>query len=304
MGIRELPGSKLFNQHHLRREMQPLRDLIKEHFVYLAAPLEDVSDSTLRTLCYRHGADMTFTEMARVEGLAKKNAVTWRRLIACDETPHMVQILAAKEASLLKFLSMYEPPKGFSGFNLNLGCPSPDVISIGQGCAMIKRVAKVQRLVQIIKDAGHPVSIKTRIGLNEYEKRKKVYLNLLKGVDADFFIVHARHGGQEYLDPADFSVYPECVATGKVIIANGDIENAEQVEKLKALGVRGVMIGRRSVSNPAIFDQLKGKKAPTVAELKKEYLELCTEFGTSEWYKKNVLKRLEKGIKVDDNHLI
>lgn len=280
------------------------KELLKKQFVYLAAPLEDVSDSTLRTLCYRHGADMTFTEMARVEGLAKNNAVTWRKIEARGGTPHIIQILAGKETGLTKFLKAFTPSEGFSGFNLNFGCPSPDVIGIGQGCAMIKRVAKIQRLVTMIREAGHPVSIKMRLGMNKYEKEKKVYLNLLKNVDADFFIVHARHGGQKYAEPADFSVYPECVATGKIIIANGDITTKEQCEELKQIGVRGVMIGRRSVSNPAIFDELKGKKTPTIEQLKKEYLALCLHYEPAKWYQKNVLKRLEQGVSAEQERLI
>ena len=44
----------------------------------MLAPLEDFSDNALRTLCYRHGADLTFTEMIRVEALAKKKSAPCR----------------------------------------------------------------------------------------------------------------------------------------------------------------------------------------------------------------------------------
>ncbi len=56
--------------------------------------------------------------------------------------------------------------------------------------------------------------------MNKFEKEKKVYLNLINEVDADFFIVHARHGQETYEDPVDSSVYEECVKTNKIIIAN------------------------------------------------------------------------------------
>jgi tRNA-dihydrouridine synthase len=93
--------------------------------------------------------------------------------------------------------------------------------------------------------------------MNQYEKDKKTYLNLINQVDADFFIVHARHGKERDKNPADFSIYKECVKTKKIIIANGDIETIEQIQFLKSIGVKGAMIARSAVKNPDIFSLLK-----------------------------------------------
>jgi hypothetical protein len=45
-------------------------------------------------------------------------------------------------------------------------------------------------------DVQIPVSVKMRLGLNEYEKKQKCYLNVLKETNADSYIIHARHGRQ------------------------------------------------------------------------------------------------------------
>ena len=92
--------------------------------------------------------------------------------------------------------------------------------------------------------------------MNKFEKEKKSYLNLIKEVDADFFIVHARHGKETYKNPADFDVYKECVKTNKIIIANGDIKTKEQIKYLKSIGIKGAMIGRAALENPNIFKNL------------------------------------------------
>ena len=110
-----------------------------------------------------------------------------------------------------------------------------------------------------------------RLGASEFEKKVKVYMNQLNGTNPDYFIVHARTGVQSYTDRPDYSVFEECVSSGKTIIANGDIDSLAKVEELKKIGVKGVMIGRAAVRNPAIFDLLKGKSIPTPDELKKEY---------------------------------
>ena len=260
-------------------------------FMFMLAPMEDYTDAAFRTISFRCGADLTFTEMTSIEALANKVNNTWDKIRIPDDTPTQVQLVGNKEAMLKKFLAEYKPEGGFCGFNLNLGCPDPEIVNKGMGCAMIKRITKTKNMVEIIKAHGYPVSIKLRLGLNEFEKNNKVYLRLIESLDADFFIVHARHGKQKYDDPADFSVYEECVKTGKRIIANGDIQAGKDVAFLKRLGVQGAMIGRAATKDPRIFSILKGEEC--LSDVKSEYLKLCDSFASPARYRNNVLKRLK-----------
>ena len=247
----------------------------------MLAPLEGYTDSVLRTLCFRHGADLTFTEMAHVESFLRGNKQALEKIEVRDQTPVQIQLLTGKEEHLESFLGGFEPFSGFEGFNLNLSCPSPDVIRRGKGAAMIKRAAKTGRLVSIIHGHGFKASLKIRLGTNAYEKAQKVYLNSLGGVDADLFVVHAKTASQESVEEDDYSVYPECVeaAHGAPVIANGGIDSAEKVRLLRGMGVAGVMIGRAALANPAIFDALRNelglnepqRMVPGVEELKTEY---------------------------------
>ncbi len=260
----------------------------------MLAPIENMTDNAFRSICHKYGCDMTFTEMISIEALADNNENTLSRLDFKDNTPTQIQLIGTKEDKLELFLKNFKPKKGFSGFNLNLGCPNPNIIRLGQGCAMIKRISKVKRMIELIKKFSYPISIKLRLGLNEYEKEKKVYLNLIKEVDADFFIVHARHGKQIYKEPADFSIYEECVKTGKKIIANGDIMTKENIKFLKSIGVQGAMIGRAAIEDPLIFAKLKGIKHPTIEKVKSDYIELCTKYDAPQRYKNNILKHMGK----------
>ena len=261
-------------------------------FQYMLAPMEDFTDNAFRTLCYNHGADMTFTELLRIEALAKNVENIWARIEKKDNTPVIIQLLGSSEEDLAKFLEMFKPFEGFCGFNLNLGCPDPQVVSMGYGCAMIKNFSKVKRMVDMIKSEGYSCSVKMRLGKDAKEKEKKFYLNTIKEVDADFFIVHPRHGGEGYDVRPDYSVYKECCNTGKIIIANGDIDSKEKVETLKSYGVKGVMIGRAAINNPQIFNLLKGKKLKSSEEIKKEYNELAEKYDAPFRYRKNVIKRM------------
>jgi tRNA-dihydrouridine synthase B len=278
------------------------------NFVYMSAPLEDNSDNAFRTLCHRHGADVTFTEMIRVKALAAGNKSTWSRLAVYDAVPTIVQLLVNNEKDLEKFLDMFKPFDGFCGFNINMGCPSPDVIGLGLGCAMIKRIAKTQKLIDVIRARGYGVSVKLRLGMNGFEKERKVYLNLISQTTADFYIVHLRHGGQKYAQPSDWSVLGELgeLATvhGKNIIINGDIHTISQVDLVRAQQLAGVMLGRAAVYNPSIFCELKGGKSVAIDTLRAEYMQLAALYETPQRFSKNVLQRMGCDTKKLDANLL
>jgi tRNA-dihydrouridine synthase B len=269
-------------------------------FSFMLAPLEGYSDCVLRTLCHNHGADLTFTEMAHVESFLRGNKQSLTKITVADSTPVQVQLLTGRDDQLERFIEGFKPFPGFKGFNLNLSCPSIDVIRHGKGAAMVKRATKTQRLVSIIHDHGYAASVKLRLGINEYEKRNKLYLNSLGGVEADLFIVHAKTAAQRSSEPEDYSVFPECVeaANGAPVIANGGIDSSDRVKALMGMGVAGVMIGRAALCNPAVFDALKNELGfnepsrliPSMDELTREYASLHERLRGHEGYMDSFLR--------------
>ncbi|MFA5930593.1 MAG: tRNA-dihydrouridine synthase family protein [Candidatus Micrarchaeia archaeon] len=226
-------------------------------FQLMLAPMEGGTDSAFRALCHRNGADLTFTEIARVSNLARGKSGELEKIAIPDSTPTQIQLAGAKLPEYEKFLVGFKASEGFQGFNLNLGCSSPDFLRQGLGAAMVKRVSRVNEIVSLIGKHGYECSIKMRLGVDAYEKQKGAYLNLIKSVDASFFVVHARTAKQTLRDKADFSVYAKCVDTGKRIVANGDIKTKEQVAILQQQGLYGAMVGRAAMGNPGIFRKLR-----------------------------------------------
>lgn len=262
----------------------------------MLAPMEDVTDTAMRTLSYNHGADITFTEMARFDSLAKKNEGTLEKVDLKNDIPTWIQIVGSKEQQLKRYLKDFEPQKGFLGFNFNLGCPNPSLTNNDMGCAMVGRIAKTRKLIQIVHDRGYKTSIKMRLGLNKEDKQNKIYLKLLSAVNTEMFIIHTRVGADTYDIPPDHKVLEECSQTGRTIIANGDINTKERVSEVLDYGAKGVMIGRSAICNPGIFEILKGQQSASIQELKKEYELLANKFETAQKYRKNVLKHLGKNI--------
>ena len=244
-------------------------------FQYMLAPMEKVVDASFRTICHKYGADLTFTELVRFEQLAKGNNSAVKRIKLYDTTPTFIQIMGKREEKIEQFLDNFEPSKGFLGFNFNLGCPSQNYTNQGVGCAMIKRPTKTSRLVNIVRDYGYRINLKMRLGMTRQEKEDKLFIKLIEKVDADFFVVHARYRSESYRKEPDWTALEVCVATGKSIIANGNIETIKHVEHMRGIGCVGVMIGRPALINPLIFGELKGINLPTLDEVWKEYLELA-----------------------------
>ena len=129
-------------------------------FELMLAPMEKYSTPELREACYKSGADSTFTEMARISALARDNKSTWEKIKITNNVPTYIQLIGSNEKELVIFLNKFKPEPGFLGFNLNLGCPAPDMVSKGYGCALIKRVSKVKKLIDIIHRCGYGASIK------------------------------------------------------------------------------------------------------------------------------------------------
>lgn len=254
------PSSSSSSRPRSRTSTPPLLLRVpRPPFLFFAAPLEDVSESAWRRLVHAsgRGADLTFTEMARVENLARKAASrsggSWLKtghaleaqvraaarrhyLLTPDETeitksaavdavapltPTVVQLLVGKEESLRAFLRAFEPtPGSFAGFNLNMGCPAPEVLKLGLGAQAVKRIAKCQRFVEILNefllekcsgpewDLALPagvtalrspdtpeqeltapmrpgVSIKMRLGANQREKVMGTHINLVRALRGD-----------------------------------------------------------------------------------------------------------------------
>jgi tRNA-dihydrouridine synthase len=244
--------------------------------------------------------------MTHLESLLKRNKRSLERISIKDTTPVQIQILSSNEKKLDRYLSSFKLFKGFKGFNLNLSCPSRNVIKQGKGAAMVKRAKKTQKLVSTIRDYDFPVSIKIRLGLNQFEKDNKLYLNNLGGVDPDFFIVHSKHAGQTSRESEDDSVYEECVqaARGIPVIANGGIDSSNKVNMLKDQGLNGVMIGRPALNNPVIFNTIKNelginsppKPVPGISALKEEYQSIHKEHSGNNKYLSAYSRILKKSL--------
>ena len=150
---------------------------------------------------------------------------------------------------------------GFSGVDLNFGCPDKNVNKAGGGAAMIKTPElAVECLRQAFSNTDLPVSVKTRLGwsdVNEY----KTWLSTLLQEHPAALTVHLRTRKEMSKVPAHFELIPEIVKLRDVcspetkLVINGDIKDKAHALELykKYPGVDGFMVGRGVFLNPYCF---------------------------------------------------
>lgn len=262
------------------------------------APLENVSCWAFRSLC--KGATDTYTGMLSLSNLVKRNNV-WKEVdtFTIPGQRQWIQIATSKEEECAVFIKRLQeelknnPEKdNVFGIQLNASCPSPGLIRIGQGPALIKRANKVSNLIlELLKQDKFKVSLKVRLGLNQFEVEQRKILALfesLKKINNPNFAgvtVHFKHAQQKSYEPYDYSVLKELLRYDAPILINGGIKNATDfkniIKDISKDNIVGLMVGRAAMQNPDALAKIKSELSEdvfvnrSVSEIKKEFYSLC-----------------------------
>ncbi len=269
--------------------------------------MESVSDAAYRHLVWAQGAGITWTEMIRARGLVRNNKATIDLIDTFEpEVLTGVQLMVANETELMGALHKLETLaasthphfQNIRAVDLNFGCPSPEVIRIGAGPALLKRKAKMRTILEAF--AGwkktSPLKIgaitaKIRLGINRVEQDAKVYLPIVEIANdtLDALIVHARHARQESSEPPRWEAIGEIKAKATIpIIGNGDVTSRAEAARLHALSAcDGFMIARGAIRSPWVFRELRGEGEGTgtleeIDRAEQTYQTLSSQYGTKE----------------------
>ena len=156
------------------------------------APMKGISDWTFRKKC--KGATDSYTEMIQLREILgnKTRAIDKLDLRALEGQKQWIQILTNSPREVEKlpfwldtFCSKFPEKNHIYGININLGCPDPQIISAGQGAALIKRRKRIIDLINaFFETSEHPyhLSLKFRLGMNMRDVTMKVLLDVLENL--------------------------------------------------------------------------------------------------------------------------
>ncbi len=224
--------------------------------------MEDVSDPPFRALCKEHGADMMYTEFISSEGLIRDAAKSRQKLdIYEKERPIGIQIFGSEIESMRRAAEI-SAASGPDVLDINYGCPVKKVACKGAGAGILQDIPKMVSMTkEIVEAVDLPVTVKTRLGWDDSTKYIVEVAERLQDVGIQAISIHGRTRAQMYKGAADWSLIRAVRENPRMhipVFGNGDIDTPEKaLTYRKEFGVDGIMIGRASIGNPWIFDQIK-----------------------------------------------
>lgn len=256
---------------------------------YALAPMEAVTDVVFRHVVARAARpDVFFTEFVNASSYCSpkgEHSTRGRLEFTDDEQPIVAQIWGTKPDEFA-IMSRGLAEMGYSGIDINMGCPDKAVVKIGAGSALIRTPDLAAELIAAAKTGGLPVSVKTRLGDRKAEEWHDWIEFLLKQNIANLTI-HLRTRKEMSKVPAHFELIPEIIklrdeiAPGTLITINGDIRDRQHGKELaKEYDVDGIMIGRGVFINPFAFETDKKEHSRTeLIELLNLHLDLHDKYS-------------------------
>lgn len=262
---------------------------------YYFAPMEGLTDSIYRRLHHKYfgGIDryyMPFISPTIHRTLTHKED---RELPMADSVDFCAipQILTKIPEDFL-WAAQVCADRGYTEVNLNVGCPSGTVVSKGKGSGMLRSPAELDAFLEaIFKDSPLPISVKTRLGLENPEDFVSL-LEVFNRYPIKELTIHPRVRKDFYKEPVREEWFRYAYENSKnPLCYNGNIMTRDQADSVSVQysGVDAVMIGRALIADPGMLCGGTTAKALEgfLGELTEEYIR---EFGSA----RNAMFRLKE----------
>lgn len=234
---------------------------------WVLAPMYDVTDVAFRQTVIQCGRPhVFFTEFVSSDGLTSvgKERLMHHLALEKNEHPIVAQLFGANPEKFNKAASLAEK-LGFSGIDLNTGCPDKSMMKQGSCAALYKTPNLAKEILLAMKQGAPsiPTSVKIRIGDNKIDWEH--WIGTLLEAKPAAISIHLRTRKEMSKVPAHWEELPKIVSfihaqtnpeTRPRIVGNGDITGLREArQRVTESGCDGIMIGRGIFHNPWIFNE-------------------------------------------------
>lgn len=226
---------------------------------YYFAPMEGLTDSIYRRAHNRYfsGVDryyMPFLSPTIHRSLTNRED---RELPMADQESFVaVPQVLTKVAEDFLWAAQVCRDRGYEEVNLNIGCPSGTVVSKGKGSGMLRDPESLNRFLdRIFHDSVLPVSVKTRLGLEDPEEFPAI-LDIYNQYPIKELTIHPRVRKQFYNGSVNMEMFRYAAKHSKnPLCYNGDLTSAEGIDAIarEFPQLDAVMIGRGLVADPGLL---------------------------------------------------
>lgn len=272
--------------------------------IFVLAPLANVTDAAFRQIIAKYsrmgepdgGPDVLWTEFVSADGLCSPGRENLKRDLAFSENeqPIVAQLFTSHPEKMREAAALCAE-LGFSGVDINMGCPDKSVEKQCAGAAMIKDPETAKKVIEAAREGAGtlPVSVKTRIGYNKNEI--DAWIRFLLGLSLPVLTVHLRTRKEMSEVEAHWDLMPTIIRLRDeiqasipankrtIIIGNGDVKDLQDARtKISANGnsgenADGVMFGRAIFGNPWLFDEKRIADGQIIPPTVSERLNACLE---------------------------
>ena len=179
------------------------------------------------------------------------------------------QVIAANPDEMRPLLNLIAG-EGYSRVDINMGCSFPLQMRKRHGAGLLPYPELVAELMKEV--AQHPevsFSVKMRLGCNSKDEWKEL-MPILNDAPLRHVTMHPRLGIEQYKKPVDVDAFTEFYTACKhPVIYNGDLNSLADINRVEQLfpGLKGIMLGRGLLANPALGVEYRTGRELTNAEL-------------------------------------
>lgn len=224
------------------------------------SPMAGVCNEVFRIICHEQNAGLVVCEMVSDKALMFKNEKTLSMTkVEEGEHPVSLQIFGSDIESMVGAAKFIDQNSNCDIIDINMGCPVPKVVKTGAGSALLQDPKKAYEIVKAVVEAvKKPVTVKIRIGFDKEHINCVEMAKLIEKAGAKAITVHARTRSEFYEGHSHWKYIKQVVdAVSIPVIGNGDITNAQEAKQmLDETGCMAVAIGRGSLGNPWIFNEI------------------------------------------------
>ncbi len=224
----------------------------------LLAPMAGITDLPFRLICEKYGAGLTCTEMVSSKGIFYNDSKTKLLLnLESEKRPVSAQIFG-NNIETMKYASEFVSNIA-DIVDINFGCPAPKIVKNGDGSKILLDLDLLENIARaVVEGSKVPVTAKIRKGWDNDHIVAIEAAKRLERAGVSAITVHGRTRAEYYSGKADWSIIKQVKQNVNIpVIGNGDVTSKEEALKMfEETNVDGIMIGRASIGNPWIFEQI------------------------------------------------
>lgn len=224
----------------------------------ILAPMAGVTDLSFRKICKDCGAGLVETEMVSSKAIYYNDEKTLKMINTDGEKRPVSMQIFGNEPDIMAEAAKFLQDKA-DIIDINMGCPAPKVVKNGDGSKLLLDLDLVGEIVsRVVSVSKVPVTVKIRKGWDDEHIVAVEAAKVIEKAGASAITVHGRTRTQFYTGIADWNIIKEVKEAVSIpVIGNGDIVSGKTAEKVfETTGVDGIMIGRATLGNPWIFNEV------------------------------------------------